>query len=73
MSPSASCDPVSRRSRANGLQVVHADSCTLVIEEMDIDDLTEALLEVEKADIRTVFENLLSGSENHLAAFESRL
>lgn len=58
---------------AGSASLVEAYEVGIVIEELDIDDLTEALLEVEKADIRTVFENLLSGSENHLAAFQSRL
>jgi len=58
---------------AGSASLVDAYEVGIAIEEMDIDDLTEALLEVEKADIRTVFENLLGGSENHLAAFESRL
>lgn len=58
---------------AGSASLAEAYEVGIVIEELDIDDLTEALLVVEKLDIRTVFENLLSGSENHLAAFESRL
>ena len=58
---------------AGSVSIVDAYEVGVIIEEMDIEDLAEALLEVQKADVRTVFENLLSGSENHLAAFESRL
>lgn len=40
------------------------------IEEQDIVDLTEALEETTARNVRRVFENLLAGSENHLAAFQ---
>jgi len=43
------------------------------IEEIDILDLLEALYHTDKADIIRVYENLLSGSENHLRAFVSTL
>ncbi len=39
------------------------------IEEQDIADLTAALSETDAADVTRVFENLLRGSNNHLAAF----
>lgn len=39
------------------------------IEEQDIADLTVALAETTAADVTRVFENLLRGSDNHLAAF----
>ena len=58
---------------AGSVSIVEAYEVGIIIEEMDIEDLTEALLEIQKADVRTVFGNLLSGSENHLAAFESQL
>ena len=58
---------------AGSVSIVEAYEVGIIIEEMDIEDLTEALLEIQKVDVRTVFENLLSGSENHLAAFESQL
>jgi hypothetical protein len=58
---------------AGSVSIVDAYEVGVIIEEMDIEDLAEAVLEVQKADVRTVFENLLSGSENHLAAFESQL
>lgn len=40
------------------------------IETMDIADLQAALKIVKKADIISVYENLLAGSQNHLAAFQ---
>lgn len=42
------------------------------IEEMDILDLQEYLAQTDKADILSVYENLLLGSENHLRAFVAR-
>jgi hypothetical protein len=41
------------------------------IEEIDILDLEEQLDRTDKDDIRLVYENLRSGSENHLRAFTS--
>jgi len=45
----------------------------IAIEEIDILDLLEALDDTDNADIIRVYENLLSGSENHLRAFVSTL
>lgn len=45
----------------------------VAIEEIDILDLLEALTHTDNADIIRVYENLLSGSENHLRAFVSTL
>jgi hypothetical protein len=53
--------------------VVDAYEVGVMIEELDIDDLTNALFEVQKADIKNVFNNLLDGSESHLEAFTSHL
>ncbi len=36
----------------------------------DIDDLTKARASARDADVKRVYSNLLSGSENHLAAFQ---
>lgn len=44
-----------------------------VIEEVDIRDLKEQLLQVNSADIRNVYDNLMRGSRNHLRAFVSNL
>jgi hypothetical protein len=41
----------------------------VLIEETDISDLQAAIAETSKADLDTVYGNLLSGSENHLSAF----
>ncbi len=45
----------------------------IIIEETDIDDLTEGIATTRHNDIRTVYGNLLQGSLNHLDAFESSL
>ena len=42
------------------------------IEVLDIEDIDNALLEVEAKDVTRVFNNLLSGSYNHLNAFTSQ-
>jgi hypothetical protein len=52
-----------------GQSLVDALGVGAVIEEIDILDLLEALDHTDKADIVRVYENLLSGSENHLRAF----
>jgi len=43
------------------------------IEEIDILDLQERLAQTDNADLQQVFNNLLSGSYNHLRAFVSTL
>ncbi len=43
------------------------------IEEIDILDLQERLAQTDNADIQQVFNNLLSGSNNHLRAFVTAL
>lgn len=43
------------------------------IEEIDILDLEERLNQTDNADIQQVYNNLLSGSSNHLRAFVSNL
>jgi hypothetical protein len=43
------------------------------IEEIDILDLQEHLETTQNEEIRRVYQNLLSGSENHLRAFTSTL
>ena len=45
----------------------------VLIEETDIADLEDCLLDVIHNDIQRVYENLLRGSQNHLAAFQSHL
>lgn len=43
------------------------------IEEMDIKDLTERIEQTDNPDIKSVYENLKRGSENHLRAFTKYL
>jgi hypothetical protein len=43
------------------------------IEEMDIKDLIERIAQTENPDIKSVYENLKCGSENHLRAFTKHL
>jgi len=45
----------------------------VLIEKADISDLESALKATDKADIKTVYTNLLAGSLNHLDAFETNL
>ena len=43
------------------------------IEEMDIKDLVERMEPTNNPDIKTIYENLKKGSENHLRAFTKHL
>ena len=43
------------------------------IEEMDIKDLVERIAQTDNPDIKSVYENLKRGSENHLRAFTKHL
>jgi hypothetical protein len=45
----------------------------VLIEETDIADLQERITQTDNADIQQVYEQLLSGSNNHLSAFTSNL
>jgi len=54
-------------SKVNALKV------GVIIEETDIDDLNAAIATTTHKDIKTVYNNLLQGSFNHLASFESQL
>lgn len=45
----------------------------VIIEETDIDDLEKALKVTIHKDIKRVYSNIMAGSYNHLAAFESKL
>ena len=44
-----------------------------LIEETDITDLNQRIAESTHSDIRTIYANLLKGSENHLKAFIKQL
>jgi len=51
------------------LSVQEAYKVGVTIEELDIADLQEALESTKRRDVTRVFQNLLRGSQNHLAAF----
>ncbi len=53
--------------------VTEALKVGVIIEEKDIDDLQLRLGRATKADIKQVYTNLMNGSYNHLAAFNSQL
>ena len=44
-----------------------------LVEEMDINDLQIQLQRTNNADIKTLYQNLLAGSRNHLRAFVGQL
>ena len=59
---------------AEGRQsVLAALEVGVLIEEVDIEDLQAAIAGTAKVDLRRVYSNLLSGSENHLAAFTAHI
>jgi hypothetical protein len=60
---------VARGSRS----LVEAYQVGILIEETDIRDLLEAMARSSHVDIKTVYSNLLRGSQNHLKAFSSHL
>jgi len=43
------------------------------IEDLDIHDLNKALASTDNDDLKTVYQNLLQGSQNHIRAFVGRL
>ena len=53
--------------------IIDAFGVGVRIEELDIADLNETLAETTTKNVKRVYENLLAGSENHLAAFEYNL
>ena len=53
--------------------LVEALKVGVLIEETDIDDLSEAMTSATRKDIKTVYGNLLQGSVSHLEAFVSNL
>jgi hypothetical protein len=59
--------------RQGSISKVEALRVGVIIEETDIDDLTECITTARHNDIRTVYDNLLQGSLNHLDAFKSSL
>jgi hypothetical protein len=55
------------------VSLVEALKVGVIIEETDIDDLEKAISLTNRNDIKTVYNNLLQGSLNHLGAFNSKL
>ncbi len=45
----------------------------MIIEDMDIRDLQRELAKTDNEDIRTLYENLMRGSRNHMRAFHKQL
>lgn len=52
---------------------VHSLQVGALIEDLDIFDLKEFIQTADNVDIKTVYQNLLKGSRNHLRSFVSRL
>jgi hypothetical protein len=55
------------------LSLVDALQVGASIEDMDIDDLKAGITVTDNKDILMIYGNLLNGSINHLAAFNSHL
>jgi hypothetical protein len=53
--------------------VIQALNVGVIIEETDIKDLEADLAIVVHKDIKRVYQNLMAGSENHMAAFRTVL
>lgn len=84
--PDPASNEVGKFSPKSGLQEIYDNLIELgsvsleealqvgvIIEEMDIADLKEGIGISTRKDITTVYKNLLRGSYNHLAAFNSKL
>lgn len=55
------------------VSVVQALLAGALIEDLDIFDLKGYLLSADNVDIKTIYQNLMKGSRNHMRAFVSRL
>ncbi|MCF7982813.1 MAG: DUF2202 domain-containing protein [Thiohalocapsa sp.] len=44
-----------------------------LIEEVDIEDLADAIAATDNTDLRTLYDNLMRGSRNHLRAFAAEI
>jgi len=58
---------------AGSISFLDALKVGAAVEELDISDLTKALAEADSQDIKTVYENLMKGSRNHLRSYISML
>jgi hypothetical protein len=72
--PDSGLQAVYDKLTADGsVSLVEALKAGVFIEEMDIDDLEEAISATTHKDLIIVYNNLLQGSQNHLDAFNSVL
>jgi len=53
--------------------IVEALKVGVIIEKTDMDDLHDAIASTTLIDVKTVYNNILGGSLNHLSAFNSNL
>lgn len=58
---------------AGKVSLIEAYKVGATIEDLDISDLQKALKEIDNIDIRTVYQNLMKGSRNHLRSFYAQL
>jgi hypothetical protein len=58
------------KGRISLVQALHVGA---TIEDLDIFDLREFIQDADNVDIKTVYQNLMKGSRNHLRAFVSQL
>jgi len=58
---------------AGSVSLLDALNVGVQIEKLDIEDLARALQDTDKGDIEWVYENLLAGSNRHLAAFNRNI
>lgn len=56
-------------TQASAVSEVEAFKVGALIEELDIQDLVEAMETIENADVQNVYANLTRGSRNHLRSF----
>jgi len=56
-----------------GTQSLGVFEVGVAIEELDIKDLNKMLETVTQDDVAVMMQNLIAGSENHLAAFQRQL
>ncbi len=59
--------------KQGSLSLTDALKAGVMIEERDISDLEKVLTNTTREDLKVVYGNLLSGSENHLSAFNTQL
>jgi len=60
-------------AKQGNISLTDALKAGILIEEQDISDLDKAISNTTREDLKAVYENLRSGSENHLNAFNMQL